>query len=149
MSANQQIQWTATVNVAGATGPLQQLQSQFGATGSSASSSQGGLNSFSNSATQSGTAAKGTSSALQPLGAGFNAVGISTKGANSAMQPLPGTLGDIQVKGGGMAATMTQVATASDKTGASSVSTGQKIGLLSGFIASTAGSVLGLVLGYK
>jgi len=148
MSANQQIQWTATVNVAGATGPLQQLQSQFGATGSAASSSQGGLNSFSNSATQSGSAAKGTTSAITPLTGALGGAGTAAKSTQGAMGPLGQSFGGVATGGINANNALVPLQGSMQKTEGSSVSLGQKIGLMGGFMASTAGSVAGLVTGY-
>lgn len=119
----------------------QQLTNTFNQTGQSASQLNSPLNTVKTSTaatgqqfTTTGTNAKGLQQTLTPLGAGFGQV---STGSNATTQTLNQLVGSLQTTTG-----------KSKETEAGSVSLGEKIALMGGFITTTVGHVFGLIEGF-
>jgi len=145
---SQQIQLIVTANTSGATGPLTQLKTQLGQLPSATGQATTGFTGLTSNLGATGNAARATGGSVQPLTGALAGAGTAAKTTNQSLSPLSTSLGTV-AKGGittnnalvPLQGTMTQ-------TSATSISLGQKMGVMGGFIASTAGSVVGLVSGF-
>jgi hypothetical protein len=118
----------------------QQLSNTFNQTGTSASQLNNPLNTVKVSTaatgqqfTTTGTSARGLQQTLTPLGSGFGQVATGSNSANQALNPLQQNL--------------QQTAVHSKTTEQASISLGEKIALMGGFITTTVGHVFGLIEG--
>lgn len=135
----------ALKQIPGATNPAvssgQQLSNTFNQTGASATNLNNPLNTVKASATATGqsftttgTNARGLQSTLTPLGAGFGQVGTSATGTKGNLDQL---VASLQTTG-----------QHSRTTEQSSISLGEKIALMGGFVTTTAGHIFGLIEGF-
>lgn len=119
----------------------QQLTNTFNQTGQSASQLNSPLNTVKTSTaatgqqfTTTGTSARGLQQTLTPLGSGFGQVGTSATGTKGNLDQL---VTSLQTTGDH-----------SKTTEQSSVSLGEKIALMGGFITTTVGHIFGLIEGF-
>lgn len=130
--------------IPGATNPAvssgQQLSNTFNQTGSAANSLNAPINTVKASTTgvgqsftTTGTSARGLQSTLTPLGTGFGQVGTSATGTKGNLDQLIASLQTTGQK--------------NQEVEGTTVSFGEKIALMGGFITTTIGTVFGLVEG--